>query len=262
LDVAQWDAGVQGGRDEGMARGVRSHALADPGMARDATHDPRRTVTVEAQPVTPDEDRTFAAFTEDKIDGAGGARRERHGDGLAALTHDDQGAVAALESQAFDVGTDRFRDSQPVQRQQRDQRVVTGASQSGGDEDRSDFVAVQARGVGLVIEPRPAYVHRRRAVEQSFLDGVAVQGGDRAQPTRDRRPRPTCILKVTGEALDVVAGNIEQRQMALLAPRRELAQVQGVGVARQPRVAAQEADQRLLLQGAEHAIRSTLHRQS
>ncbi len=74
------------------------------------------------------------------------------------------------------------------------------------------------------------------------------------------RARPT-FLEVAGEAFDVVAGDVEQRQLALLAPGRELAQIQGVGVAGQTGVAAQEAEQRLLLDIAEHAISAALHRQ-
>jgi hypothetical protein len=58
-----------------------------------------------------------------------------------------------------------------------------------------------------------------------------------------------------------VTGDVEQSQLALLAPRRELAQIQRVGVTRETRVAIQEAEQRLLLDIAEHAISTALHRQ-
>jgi hypothetical protein len=42
----------------------------------------------------------------------------------------------------------------------------------------------------------------------------------------------------------------------------ELAQIQGVGVAGETRVATKQADQGLLLDRTEHAVRATLDRQS
>jgi hypothetical protein len=76
-------------------------------------------------------------------------------------------------------------------------------------------------------------MHRRRSLEQSFLDGVAVQGGDRAEPTSDRGACAADVLKVAGEAFNVVTGDIEQRQLALLTPGGELAKIQGVRVTRE-----------------------------
>ena len=51
--------------------------------------------------------------------------------------------MAALEAEAFDVGAGGFRDPEPVERQQREQRVIAGASEAGGDEEGADLVAVQ-----------------------------------------------------------------------------------------------------------------------
>src|SRR5262249_61324279 len=47
---------------------------------------------------------------------------------LAALAHDAQGAMAAVEVQVVDVGAERFADAQPVHGQERDQRVIAWAS--------------------------------------------------------------------------------------------------------------------------------------
>ena len=49
--------------------------------------------------------------------------------------------------------------------------MIAGAGETGGDEHRPDFVAVQTRGVRLVIQPRPADVDSRGVIEQSFFDG-------------------------------------------------------------------------------------------
>jgi hypothetical protein len=54
----------------------------------------------------------------------GGARRQRDGHHLAALAGDRQGPVTALQAQVLDVGAGSFRYPQPVQGEQRDQRVL------------------------------------------------------------------------------------------------------------------------------------------
>jgi hypothetical protein len=50
--------------------------------------------------------------------------RERDGDDLAALAGDHQGPVPALDAHGFNIGTSGFGGPQPVERQQRDQRML------------------------------------------------------------------------------------------------------------------------------------------
>ena len=71
------------------------------------------------------------------------------------------------------------------------------------DEHRSDLVAVQARGVRLVVEPRSPDVHRRRDRDEALLLGVPVEARDRAQPSSDRRTGATERLEMAAEALDI-----------------------------------------------------------
>ena len=54
-------------------------------------------------------------------------------------------------------------DAQPVDGQQRDQRVLPGRGESGSDEQGADLVAVQAGGVGLVVETRTTNMRGRRS---------------------------------------------------------------------------------------------------
>ena len=68
---------------------------------------------------------TFDAFTDGEVDGAGGARRERDDDDLAALAGDGECAVSAFDAKRLDVGAEGFADSQPVDGEQRDQSVVS-----------------------------------------------------------------------------------------------------------------------------------------
>jgi hypothetical protein len=80
---------------------------------------------------------------------------ERDSDDLAALAGDDQGAVPAFEAHVLDVGSGCLRHPQPVERQQRDQRVLGGRAEADGDQERADLVAVQGGGVRLVVQSRP-----------------------------------------------------------------------------------------------------------
>jgi hypothetical protein len=55
--------------------------------------------------------------------------------------------VTAFEARVLDVGTGGFRHTQPVQGEQRNQRVFCGRAETGGGEEASDLVAVQGCGV-------------------------------------------------------------------------------------------------------------------
>jgi hypothetical protein len=104
----------------------------------------------------------------------------------------------------------------------------------------SGLVAVQAGGVRLVVQPRPPHMRRGRVSEQFFLDGVAVEPGDRAQAAGDGGPGPATGFQVPGEELDISAPGLEEVQLVLLAPAGELAQVQLVRLPGQAAVPGQE----------------------
>jgi hypothetical protein len=167
-------------------------------------------------------------------------RRQRDGHHLAALAGDGESPVASLEAQLLDVGGGSFRYPQPVQREQRDQRMHRWRAEPGGDEERAELVAVQRGRVGLVVDPRAADVGGRRAVQELFFDGVLVKSGDGGQPPRDGGAGPAHRLQLSGEGLNVGAADGEQPQRAGAAPAGELAQVQGVCLAGQAAVPGQE----------------------
>ena len=132
LNVAQRHAGIQGGGDERVPEGVRSYGLGDPGAARDLADDPPGAVPVQPPPVCGEEERPVLAFAGGQVDRPGGARGERDGDDLAALAGDGQGPVAALQAQVLDISAGGLRDPQPVQREQRDQRMLGRRAEPGG----------------------------------------------------------------------------------------------------------------------------------
>jgi hypothetical protein len=82
-------------------------------------------------------------FTDREIDCLRGAWGERDGNQLAALAQHGQGAMPALETEIVDVGAERFRDAEPVDDQQADQRVLGGGAQPGRDQQRAELVTVQ-----------------------------------------------------------------------------------------------------------------------
>ena len=88
-------------------------------------------------------------------------------------------------------------------------------------------------------------------VKEFFLDGVALEPGDRAQAACNRRTGPASGLQVPGEALDVSAAHLERAQVMLTAPAGELAEVQRVGLAGQPAVTGQEPGERQTFRAGE-----------
>src|SRR5207237_4156488 len=112
--------------------------------------------------------------------------------------------------------------------------MVPCRRKTGGDQQRAEFVAVKTGGVRLVIEPRSPDVDRRRVVDETFLLGVAIQAGDRAEPPGHRRPGPPFRFEIT--ALDVETPSSEQPEVTGRTPVHELPQSQRVSLAGQPSV--------------------------
>ena len=93
------------------------------------------------------EDWSLAALADGQVDRPCRARCERDGHDLAAFARDHQGSVPALDAKGFYVRAGGFGDAQPVEGQQGDQRVLGGRPEPRGDQQRAEFVAVQAGGM-------------------------------------------------------------------------------------------------------------------
>jgi len=131
------------------------------GSAWDAASCTSRSGTPASRPaaVLREEHRSLAALANHEVDGACGARGERDGNDLASLAGDHQGAVPALDARRLDICAGGLRHAQPVEGQQRDQRVLGGRAEAGGDEQGAELVSVQGSGMRLVVQPRPAHMH-------------------------------------------------------------------------------------------------------
>ena len=141
LHVPQRYARVERGSDKRVPQGVRPDGPGDPGAAGYPADDPPGAVPVQALPVHGAEDRSFAALADGQVDRPRGPRRERDGDGLAALAGDDQGPVAALDAGGLDVRAGGLGDPQAVDGQQGDQGMLGGRAEPGGDQQCADLVA-------------------------------------------------------------------------------------------------------------------------
>jgi len=132
--------------------------------------------------------------------------------------------------------------------------VLGGCSESGSHKESSDFVAVEPGGMRLVVEARPANMDRWRVIEKLLFDGIAVEAGDSAQAPSDRRASPAASFEVATEALDVGTSRVEEVDAVLLAPRGELAKVEGVRLSGESAVAGEKASERDPLGIAEHGL--------
>ena len=108
LDVAQRDAGVEGGGDERMAERVGPDRLVDAGSAGEAAHDPPGGVAVEPiavwpRKIGPSTRSPMARSIARAVRGASGMV-----DDLAALAQHGEGAMTALDAERLDVGAERF----------------------------------------------------------------------------------------------------------------------------------------------------------
>jgi hypothetical protein len=103
--------------------------------------------------------------------------------------------VPALQAQVLDVSAGGLRDSQPVQREQRDQRMLERRPEPGGHQQRAEFVTVQRRSMRLVVQRRPPDVGGRGMVHELFFDGVLVE-----LPGRVPRGQRRSVLRVRTSA--------------------------------------------------------------
>jgi hypothetical protein len=143
LHTPQGDAGVQRRGDKRVPQGVRPDRLAEPGAAGDPADDPRRAMPIQPTAIGGQKDRSFGALANSQVNRPRGPWRQRDGDDLGALAGNDQSPVPALDAQALDVGAGGFGDPQPIEGQQRDQGMLGGHAEPGGNQQRAKLVAVQ-----------------------------------------------------------------------------------------------------------------------
>ena len=69
--------------------------------------------------------------------------------------------MPALQAQMLDIGASSLRYSQPVQREQGNQRMLQRQTKARGDQKGAELVAVKGGGMRLVVHPRAAHMRGR-----------------------------------------------------------------------------------------------------
>jgi len=87
--------------------------------------------------------------------------------------------MAPLHTKLPYVGIQRFRDPQPVERQQTGQRMIPATTKSGLDQEHAQLVAIQPSGMGFIVETGATHMSRRGHRYQLFLETVSVEPGHR-----------------------------------------------------------------------------------
>ena len=111
LDVAEADAGIQHGGDEGMSEHVGVHpGHPDPGGLGQVLEPTGRGVPVHPGTQGVAEDRPVVVAVDSLIDGAGHRWGQGHEDDLAALPANLEHPVPVLFAEIPDVGATGFED--------------------------------------------------------------------------------------------------------------------------------------------------------
>jgi len=129
LDIAQVHAGVEHGRDEGVAEHVR--VRAGDAHASNLSQAPQAAgggVAVHPRAAGVDKDRAASAGTEGPVDCASDSWWRRDEDGFGAFAAHAQDPVAVFFAEVGDVGSGGFEDPQAGQAEHGGEREVAGIS--------------------------------------------------------------------------------------------------------------------------------------
>jgi hypothetical protein len=148
LHVAEADAGVAHGYDEGVAQHVRVRPWhLDSGGRGQALEPAGRCVPVHPRAEGVTQDLASVAVVDRPVDRPGHCRRERNEDDLASLASDPQNPVAVFLTEVANVRAAGFEDPQPEETEQRNQReVVRVVRQPRGGDQRFELQMAQPEG--------------------------------------------------------------------------------------------------------------------
>ena len=137
---------------------------------------------------------------------------------FAALADDPQDVVTALEPEIVDVSVQRFGHPEPVQGEQRGQGVFAMCADTGPYHERTQLVAIQAQGPGLVVNLRATDVGGGAAVDVSFLFTVPMEAGQRRESSGDGGGHEPSGFHGPAEQLEVGSLDLKQGEAVVPAP--------------------------------------------
>jgi len=147
LDVAEVDAGVEHGGDEGVPQHVWVHPWQpDPAVGGEGVQASGGGVPVHPRPASGPQDGTRGSFPVCVVDGPAYRGREGGEDDLAALAGDPQHPVAVFFTEVVDVRAAGFEDPQTQKSEHGDEGEVVGVRREpGGGEHRFELQVVSPR---------------------------------------------------------------------------------------------------------------------
>ena len=146
LNIAEWNTGVEGRGDERMAETVRRDPLVDPGTLHQPLHHPIRAVAVHPTAFDTEEDRPIVRSPMYRSS----ARPVRGAMGMMTCLPPLRTIADVRWPRSVDKSSmSAFNASEirsPFNTQQRDQRAVSKITEACLNEQRAEFVAVEAEG--------------------------------------------------------------------------------------------------------------------
>jgi len=244
LNVAQGDAGVEGGHDECGAQHVGMD-VAESASFADRSYPAMRCSPIEPLAVAPHQDWAFVAFADGEVDRACRARHQGNDGGFVALADDPQCSVAALERQVLDVRRAGFGHAQPVEAEQHGQSGVGAVVVLGSEQETAEFTAIHRMLLGR-LDSGTTHVLRRVGGDATVDVGEAVVATHRRQSPVDRRCCEPALFHRGAVDLDVGSGRVEDRELLVSGPLEVVAQVVAVRLQRAAAVSREECGSRHL----------------
>src|SRR4051794_14144355 len=260
LHVAQRDAFVEGGGDEGGAHGVRADAfgVGDAGVAGEAADEAPGGDPVEGGAGGGGEDGSVGALADQRVEGNQDGGGERGGGAFVAFAPVAQYPVAVGDGQVVDAGGGGLADPQSVGEQQGDQGVGAGAVGAGGGAELAAFGGAEPGGGVVVVGAGAFDVGEGGAGDGVLAGGVAVEAVQRRGAAGDAgRGQPAAAAGITGfgeqpeVGVGVVDAGGERIEVEAGAERQPGGQVGGVGVAGLGRALREQEPPHQVVEGAE-----------
>jgi hypothetical protein len=185
---------------------------------------PMGSASVKALPVIADQDRSFLAFADRSVDGAGGARHEWDECRLVSLAQDSKRPVSSLEAEVLDVRRTGLAHPKPIQAEQGAECSVGVVEALGGEQERPELSAIHPVALARVDRRTPhvlSWVGGHPTVDV----GEAVEAADRGKPAVDGRGRKPTLFQCGAVELNMRSRGLEDpkiRRSISLAQRKKV----------------------------------------
>ena len=188
LDIAQRNAGVESGHDEGRPEHVWMDE-SESGLLTNGSDPAMGRAPVKALAVVAMKNRALAPLAKHKVDGAGHPRNQGDHCGLVALANNAQRPMPPIKAQVLRVGGTSLADPQPVKAEEHSQRGMVVVVALGGEEKGAELAPVEPSSFARV-HLGPSDVLRWVGSDPPVDVSEAVVPADGREPSVDGRRQP------------------------------------------------------------------------